>query len=73
MCDHKWTRLKRSYQYQTDRAEGKSFVDSKVWIKCEKCPSVKGVTVRKLMTHIPTDFREAISQENLNRVISWQI
>jgi len=60
MCEHEWTRIKRPYQYQIDKAEGVSFMDSKVWIRCKKCLAVKSNTVRKLMNCMGTDFIQVL-------------
>ncbi len=38
---HKWERIERPYQYQIDRAEGISFLASKIWIICKRCMKVK--------------------------------
>lgn len=59
MCEHKWERLERPYQYQTDKAEGTSFLDSKVWIICKKCTQVYYRTVGQLSACVPTRFFEA--------------
>ena len=39
---HKWEKIKRPYQYQIDRVEGVSFLDSKRWIICKRCMKVEG-------------------------------
>lgn len=59
MCEHKWEQIERPYQYQTDEAEGISFMDSKVWIICKKCMTVNWRNVGSLIACIPLRFLQA--------------
>lgn len=59
MCEHKWERIERPYQYQIDTVEGVSFEDSKIWIICKKCMTVNSCVIRKLIQCIPLRFLQA--------------
>jgi len=59
MCAHKWKRISRPYQHLIDKAEGTSFLDSKVWILCRKCREVQHRTIGSLLRALPTAFFQA--------------
>ena len=58
-CIHNWKKVDRPYQNQIDQAEGRSFMQSKIWIVCDKCTEVACRTRESLSVAVPKRFLDA--------------